>query len=61
MVNFYINKIKNSSGAFTVNDVPSLWRSRVEKRIEEMTAENKWEYESNKPVLDSAEGDDKKW
>ena len=33
MVNFYIRKIRNEE--ITIDDVPSLWRAKVEKALEE--------------------------
>lgn len=36
MVNFYIRKILNSDGEFTIDDVPTLWRSKVEKKLAEL-------------------------
>lgn len=36
MVPFYIEKIKNSDGEFTVDDVPILWRKRVENKLAEL-------------------------
>lgn len=33
MVNFYVRKIKNED--ITIEEVPSLWRSKVEKALEE--------------------------
>lgn len=33
MVNFYIRKIKNEE--ITIEDVPALWRTKVEKALEE--------------------------
>ena len=38
MVNFFIDKIINSEGTFTIDDVPTLWRSKVAKKLEEMQA-----------------------
>lgn len=33
MVMFYVNKILNSNGEFTINMVPKLWRGKVEAYI----------------------------
>ena len=36
MVNFYVRKIQNSDGEFTIEDVPTLWRKKVEKALAEL-------------------------
>ena len=36
MVNFYVKKILESDGAFTIDDVPILWKERVKKKLEEI-------------------------
>lgn len=33
MINFYVNRIQN--GIMTVDEVPPLWRARVQKALEE--------------------------
>ena len=33
MVNFYVRKIRNEE--MTIEDVPALWRKKVEKALEE--------------------------
>lgn len=36
MVNFYVKKILESDGAFTIDDVPILWKERVKKKLTEL-------------------------
>ena len=35
MVKFYVYKIKNSDGVFTINDVPARWKAAVEEALAE--------------------------
>lgn len=36
MVIFYANKILNSGGEFTIENVPKLWRDKVDKYLKDM-------------------------
>lgn len=36
MVNFYVKKILESTGEFTIEDVPALWRKKVESKLKEL-------------------------
>lgn len=33
MVNFYVKKILESDGEFTINDVPRLWKQKVINKL----------------------------
>lgn len=35
MAKIYYNKIKNSGGAFTIDDVPERWRAAVQALLDE--------------------------
>ena len=41
MVNFYVRKIQNSDGEFTIDNVPALWRKKVEKALAELATSQK--------------------
>jgi len=35
MINFYVNRIQN--GLMTVEQVPTLWRARVQKELDKLS------------------------